>query len=140
MAENNTYSLYAWGNFLDETGLDRLDAWLDPDVLSGARLFENPDVTLYEEQLRIDASSSYYFVGGEYVLGRDLAEPCADWRAAYLCLATDGTLDGALEVVAQFEDEWDRDDTPTRNPLPAGEVVTVWEDPHGQWDLALVRN
>jgi hypothetical protein len=24
--------------------------------------------------------------------------------------------------------------------VPGGEIVTSWEDPHGQWDMALVRH
>ncbi|WP_177154306.1 hypothetical protein [Actinosynnema pretiosum] len=31
------------------------------------------------------------------------------------------------------------DESPERNPVGIGEVVTTWEDEHGQWDLAVVR-
>lgn len=138
VSPSGIYRLYAWGNFIDETGLDRLDDWIDPEVLSGDRIVENSDVTVYETDLRIDGSRTYYLVDDEYVVGRDLVTPGDTWRAAYLCLATDGTLDDALRLAAQFEDDLARDDNPSRNPLPIGEVVAVWEDPCGQWDLALV--
>lgn len=70
-----TYALYAWGNYIGESGLDRVPAWLEPAVLSG-------------EQTVVD----------DYLL--------------------------------TFVDE---------EPLPVGEIVTVWQDENGQWDLALVR-
>lgn len=142
VTQADRYALYAWGNFIDEVGLDRLPEWLDPDVLSGERVVEHPDLTMYESELAIDGSRSFYIVeNDEYVLGRDLGTPPDDWRIGYLCVVTDGTIDGAREVAARLEEEADlfRTDAPDKNPIGYGEIVTVWEDDHGQWDMALVR-
>ncbi|WP_157978532.1 MULTISPECIES: hypothetical protein [Nocardia] len=142
MTQADRYALYAWGNWFYEVGLDRLDEWLDSDVLNGARTVERDDLTMYESELRIDGSKSFYIVeNDEYVLGRELGTPPRGWRVGYLNIVTDGTLDNALEVAARLEEEadLDRDDAPGSNPIAYGEVVTVWEDPHGQWDMALVR-
>ncbi|WP_405182021.1 hypothetical protein OG225_13595 [Nocardia sp. NBC_01377] len=142
MTQADRYALYAWGNFVREVGLDQLDEWLDSDVLSGERPVRHRDLTMYESELSIDGSHSFYIVeNDEYVLGRDLGTPPRDWRVGYLKIATDGTLDDALGVAARLEEDadLDRDDAPGSNPIKYGEVVTVWEDPHGQWDMALVR-
>ncbi len=136
------YALFAWGNFINETGLDKLPEFADPELLRGERLLDDDRLTVYEAPLRIDVSRSLFDTPGGYVAGRDLATPPVRWRVGYLRLATDGTLDDAVRVVEQLEEndvELDRDDCPGRNPLPVGEVVTVWEDLHGQWDLAVVR-
>ncbi|MEV0356486.1 hypothetical protein AB0H71_10530 [Nocardia sp. NPDC050697] len=140
MAQGNTYALYASGNFIQETELDRLGGWIAPDVLSGKLIFENPFLVFHDDlALRVDASRSWYVVDGGYVLGRDLAAPNGDWRVGYLRLVTDGTEADALRWIEEIEDgtELDRlDQTGLDDPL--GEIVAAWEDPHGQWDLALV--
>lgn len=136
------YALYAWGNFLYETAIDRLPEFVDPALLRGERLLHDDRLTVYEAPLRIDVSRSLFDTSGGYLTGRELAVPPGRWRVGYLRLDTDGTFDDAVRVVEQLEEndvELDRDDRPDRNPLPVGEVVTVWEDLHGQWDLAVVR-
>ena len=142
VTQADRYALYAWGNFINEVGLDRLPEWLDPDVLSGERAVQHRDLTMYESELSIDGSQSFYIVeNDEYVLGRDLGTPPDDWRIGHLCVVTDGTLDGARAVAARLEEEADlyRTDAPDSNPVEYGEIVTFWEDDHGQWDMALVR-
>ncbi len=141
MPDQQTYALYAWGSFIRETGLDRLDGWLDPAVLGGERLFDHPDVTIYEAPLRVDVSRSLFETGDGYVEGREF-QATADWRIGYLRLDTDGTPGDAHRVVdalAEQDVELEPDPAPVRNPVPVGEPVAVWEDPHGQWDLAVVR-
>lgn len=142
MAQPNTYALYAWGNYLRETGLDRLDSWLAPAVLSGELVFGNPFLVIHDDlALRVDAARSWYRVGDGHVLGRDLTTPAADWHVAHLRLTTDGTESAALAWIAAIEEgaEIDRVDSPLDYSDPLGEVVAFWEDVHGQWDLALVR-
>ncbi|WP_155370734.1 hypothetical protein [Catellatospora vulcania] len=136
------YALYAWGNFIHETELDRLPEFADPGLLRGDRLLDDDRLTVYEVPLAIDVSRSLFDTPAGYVTGRDLTTLPERWRVGYLRLATDGTLDDAVRVIGQFEEndvELDRDDRPGRNPLPLGDVVTTWEDLHGQWDLAVVR-
>lgn len=142
MTAYDKYALFAWGNFLDESGLNRVDGWLEPEVLRGERHFANPDLTMYDEsELLVDASGTYFAVDGEFVLGRDITAPGEDWRAYYLRLVSDGTLEDTMRLATRLEEEseLDRDDEPERNPIPVGEIVAQWEDPHGQWDMALVR-
>ncbi|MEU8263229.1 hypothetical protein AB0C02_21685 [Micromonospora sp. NPDC048999] len=138
------YALYAWGNYLREAELDRLPEWLEPAVLSGERVFVHPHVSMSDEgPLRVDVSRSLFAVEGEFVSGRDLAPAVTgDWRVSYLRLVTDESADDAERMIEDLEEQgWDldRDDDPDWNPLPIGEIVTGWEDPHGQWDLALIR-
>jgi hypothetical protein len=140
------FALYAWGNFLYEAELDRLAEWLEPAVLTGERVFLHPDVAMSDEgPLPVDASRSLYAVSGRFVSGRDLAlapPRTDDWRVGYLRLVTDGSVDDAERVLRELERqgcELARDDDPGRNPLPIGEIVTGWEELHGQWDVALVR-
>ncbi|MEV0356487.1 hypothetical protein AB0H71_10535 [Nocardia sp. NPDC050697] len=137
----HTYALYLSGNFLQESELDRLPGLIAPEVLSGERIFHDPDLTIYEEELRIDGSRSWYAVDGEFVLGRDIANPGAEWRISYLKLVTDGSRDDAEQLAERLTEEleFDHDDAPDGDLLPAGETVGTWEDDHGQWDLALVR-
>ncbi|MFC8045174.1 hypothetical protein [Nocardia sp. NPDC057353] len=142
MAQANTYALYASGNFIQETELDRLGEWIAPDVLSGKLIFENPFLVFHDDlALRVDASTSWFLVDGEYVLGRDLTAPNGDWRVGYLHLVTDGTEADALRWIEEIEEgaELDRLEEAPGQDGPLGDVVAVWEDPHGQWDLALVR-
>ncbi|WP_238019977.1 hypothetical protein KZZ52_56980 [Dactylosporangium sp. AC04546] len=58
-------------------------------------------------------------------------------------IVTDGTREDAERFIAGLQEEdveLDQLDDPDDNPVPdGGEVLAVWEDPHGQWDLALVR-
>ncbi|MFC8526500.1 hypothetical protein [Nocardia sp. NPDC057227] len=142
MAQPNTYALYAWGNFIRETELDRLGGWLAPDVLNGTLSFENPFLVFHDDlALRVDASRSWYLVDGDYVLGRDVVSPGDDWRVGYLRLATDGTEEAAMRWIDGIEEdaELDRVDSADGRVGPLGQVVAVWEDPHGQWDLAMVK-
>ncbi|MGN2641285.1 hypothetical protein ACTD5D_34990 [Nocardia takedensis] len=142
MPNPNTYALYAWGNWIQECEIDRRPTWLDPAVLRGDRVLEDPDLTIYDgEPLRVDASISLYLVDGDFVLGRDFTPTDAPWRAYYLRLESDGTFDAALRLATILEEQADlyRDPDPATNPLPIGEIHTTWEDPHGQWDLALLR-
>ncbi|WP_433086851.1 hypothetical protein ACQP1P_14300 [Dactylosporangium sp. CA-052675] len=138
------YALYAWGNFLYETGLDRIGDWLAPEVLRGERVLVNDDLCLSDAgPAEVDAAASLFEVGdGAWVLGRDLARPAPDgWRVVRMRLVTDNTVAGAEELVARLDEEGtelgpaDLED----NPLPFGTLVAAWEDPNGQWDLALVR-
>ncbi|MEU7870773.1 hypothetical protein [Dactylosporangium sp. NPDC049140] len=137
------YALYAWGNFIHEAGLDRLEAWLDPQVLRGERAFVHDDVCLSDEgPAEIDASTSLFEAGGARVLGRDLElPPPGGWRVVRMRLVTDDTVAGAEKLVARLDEEGTELDPvdPDAGALPSGEVVAAWEDPHGQWDLALVR-
>ncbi|MFC3963399.1 hypothetical protein [Nocardia jiangsuensis] len=142
VAQANTYALYASGNFIQETELDRLGEWIAPDVLSGKLIFENPFLVFHDDlALRVDASRSWFVVDGEYVLGRDLSAPGSDWRVGYLQLLSDGTEADALRWIEGIEEgaELDRLDDRVGQDDPLGMVIAVWEDPHGQWDLALVR-
>lgn len=142
MTQANTYALYAWGNFIQETELDRLGGWIAPDVLSGKLIFENPFLVFHDDlALRVDASRSWYVVDGEYVLGRDLAAPAGDWRVGYLHLVSDGTEADALRWIAEIEAgaELEQLDDRSGHDDPLGDVITAWADPHGQWDLGLVK-
>ncbi|GAA2683491.1 MULTISPECIES: hypothetical protein [Actinosynnema] len=139
------YALYAWGNALHESELDRDPGWLAPEVLSGERQVVSDYLCLTDEgPLRVDGPNTIFDVEDEQVegralVGRDLAG--ARWRVVWIRVATDGTLEEALRVGREFADAGDVfvDESPERNPLGFGEVVTIWEDEHGQWDLTLVR-
>ncbi|MFF5083658.1 hypothetical protein ACFY36_41970 [Actinoplanes sp. NPDC000266] len=139
------YALYAWGNFINEAELDRLPAWIDPAVLSGERAVVDDNLTIVDDgPLLVDGPGTYYDVDDEWVEGRELAGrdlSGREWRVVRIRVATDGTREDALRITDQMEEEGDIDveENPTVNPLPVGEVVTVWADEHGQWDLALVK-
>ncbi|XVU21332.1 hypothetical protein ACQPZJ_29165 [Actinoplanes sp. CA-054009] len=140
------YALYAWGNFINEVGLDRRPAWIDPAVLSGERNVVDENLTILDTgTLLVDGAGTLFEVDGELVEGRDLAGrdlSGGEWRVARIRVATDGTREDALRVIGEIEEEYDdlvADEDPSDNPLPSGEAVTVWEDDHGQWDLALVK-
>lgn len=136
------YALYAWGNFIDETELDRLPAWLDPAVLSGERAVLDENLSIYDTgALPVDGPGTFFEVDGEWVEGRQLTGHEASWRVVRIRIATDGTLESARKFTDTIEAESDFavDEDPTENPLPVGDVVTVWEDEHGQWDLALIE-
>ncbi|XVV16832.1 hypothetical protein ACQP2X_21370 [Actinoplanes sp. CA-131856] len=140
------YALYAWGNFIYETELDRRPAWTDPAVLSGERNVVDDDLTILDTgTLLVDGPGSFFEIDGELVEGRDLAgRDLSDskWRVARIRVATDGTREDAMRVIGEIEEEYDDlivDENPSGNPLPAGEAVTVWDDDHGQWELALVK-
>jgi hypothetical protein len=139
----DTYALYAWGNFIYETELDRGAIWLEPAVLRGERILEDDDLTMNDTgPLPIDVSRSLFETGDEeYVEGRDFRDTGAEWRVGYLRLATDGTLADATRLAEELQEnaELGHDPAPSDNPVPVGEVVATWEDPHGQWDMALVR-
>jgi hypothetical protein len=138
--------MYVWGNYLHETGSDRLPAWLEPEALSGGRVFVHQSVTMTDEEpLRVDASRTIFAVGGDerYLPGRDLGDPDGDWRVAYIRVATDGTREGAAEFVGELLELIEMDEMPEHagRQMPFGaEIVTSWEDPHGQWDMVLVRH
>jgi hypothetical protein len=141
-----SYSLYAWGNHLSESEADRLPAWLKPDVLSGDRVFVHPYVTMTDEDpLRVDAGRTVFALGGEdrYVRGHELADTGEAWRVAYVRVATDGTRTGAEKFVEELLELVEMDELSAgdgrRMPF-GGEIVTSWEDLHGQWDMALVRD
>jgi hypothetical protein len=58
-------------------------------------------------------------------------------------VATDGTRAGAAEFVEELLGliEMDEMRGHAGRQMPfGGEIVTSWEDPHGQWDMALVRH
>ncbi|BEL04794.1 hypothetical protein Q0Z83_029850 [Actinoplanes sichuanensis] len=141
------YALYAWGNFFNyETGLDRHAGWLDPAVLSGEREVVTDDLMALtdDEPLRVDGPNTVFEVDGSLVEGRELVGrdlDGADWRVSRIRVATDGTRADALRIMAEFEEagDIDVDEAPERNPVGFGEIVTTWEDEHGQWDLALIR-
>jgi hypothetical protein len=141
------YALYAWGNFFTyETGLDRNPGWLDPALLSGAKDFVTDGLMVIVDDgpLRVDGPNTLFEVDGSRVEGRDLAGrdlAGADWRVSYIRVATDGTREDALRITGEIEEAGDIsvDEAPEKNPVGAGEVVTTWEDEHGQWDLALIR-
>jgi hypothetical protein len=138
--------MYVWGNYLHETGSDRIAAWLEPDALSGDRVFVHQVVTMTDEDpLRVDAARTIFALGDDerYVQGRDLGDPDGDWRVAYVRVATDGTRAGAAEFVEELLGLIEMDEMPGHagRQMPfGGEIVTSWEDPHGQWDMALVRH
>ncbi|WP_203990573.1 hypothetical protein [Virgisporangium aurantiacum] len=139
------YALYAWGNFIHEVGLDRDAGWLAPALLRGERSVLNDHLTIIDEgPLPIDGPGTLFEVGGERIAGRDLAGrdlTGQEWRVARIRMATDGTREDALRITSEIEDagDIDVDKDPDSNPVGIGEIVTVWEDQHGQWDLALIR-
>lgn len=140
-----TYALYAWGNFIQEVGLDRDPGWLDPALLRGERDTLNDNLTILDTgTLRVDGPGTIFEIDGDRVEGRTLAGRApADgaWRVVRIRVATDGTREDALRITTALEEETDvyAHETPGDNPLPFGEIDTIWEDDHGQWDLALVR-
>ena len=138
-----TYALYAWGNFIDESGIDRIPEWLDPAVLNGEQAVVHHSVAMTDEgPLLVDGSRTLFVVGPDWVEGRDFPAGAADWNVGYIRLVTDGSVADAervIDALAEQGVDLDRVDEPERNPLPFGEALTVWEDPHGQWDAALVR-
>lgn len=139
------YALYAWGNFIYEVGLDRDAGWLDPALLRGERSILNDNLTIIDEgPLPVDGPGTLFEVGDERIAGRDLAGrdlAGREWRVVRIRVATDGTREDAVRITSEIEDAGDVsvDTDPDRNPVGIGEIVTVWEDEHGQWDLALVR-
>jgi len=140
-----SYALYAWGNFIDEIGLDRHPEWLDPALLRGERDVVSDSLMIGDtETLRVDGPGTIFEVDGEPVAGRDLVGrdlDGADWRVSEILVKTDGTRKDALRFMAAVEEDGDYavDDAPEDNPVGRGEVVTTWEDQHGQWDLALIH-
>ncbi|MCO8273765.1 hypothetical protein M1L60_24515 [Actinoplanes sp. TRM 88003] len=137
-----TYGLYVWGNYLYESETDRLPEWLDPAVLSGERVFVHQFVTMTDEEpLRVDAAGTIFAVdgGNRYVDGRDLGDPGDDWKVAYIKVATDGSREDAQRFVDELLELVEMDNTDGRMPR-GGETVDHWEDPHGQWDMALVKH
>ncbi|MFC4070509.1 hypothetical protein [Actinoplanes subglobosus] len=160
------YALYAWGNFFSyESGLDRDAGWLDPELLRGARATVSEHLTIADEgPLRVDGPGTLFEIGDSLVEGRDLAGrdlvgrdmvgrdlvgrdlvgrdlSGVDWRVARIRVATDGSRADALRITSEIEEAGDIyvDHSPEGNPIGFGEVVTTWEDEHGQWDLALIR-
>lgn len=140
------YALYAWGNFFSyESGLDRDPDWLDPALLSGQRTVLNENLTIADEgPLPVDGPGTLFEVADSQVEGRELAGrdlAGADWRVTRIRVATDGTREDALRITTEITDAGDIhvDESPEKNPIGFGEVVTTWEDEHGQWDLALIR-
>lgn len=96
------------------------------------------------ETLQVDGAGTIFTVDGQRVDGRDLIGrdlSSVDWQVARILVATAMTRDDALRVMAVvLEDgEYATDTAPQHNPVGVGEVVTLWSDEHGQWDLALVR-
>ncbi|MFK3979618.1 hypothetical protein ACI2K4_04480 [Micromonospora sp. NPDC050397] len=140
---SGTYALYAWGNFIHECGIDRIPQWLDPAVLRGERAVVHDSVAMSDEgPLLVDGSRTLFAVDGTWVEGRDLPAEAADWNVGYIRLMTDGSLADAERVIDEMAEQGvdlERLDEPERNPLPFGEVLTIWEDPHGQWDAAIIR-
>ncbi|RMI31379.1 hypothetical protein [Nocardia stercoris] len=140
-----TYALYAWGNFLDEVGSDRDPGWLDDALLRGERDVVSEELMIGDtETLRVDGPGTIFTVDGERINGRDLVGrdlSSADWQVARISVATDGTREDALRFLATLEEdgEYTTDTAPQHNPVGVGEIVTVWSDEHGQWELALVR-
>ncbi|MGW5751516.1 hypothetical protein [Nocardia rhamnosiphila] len=140
-----SYALYAWGNFIDEVGLDRDPGWLAPALLRGERDVVSDFLMIGDtDTLRVNGPGTIFEVDGELVDGRDLmgCDPSsADWRVKRILVRTDGTREDALRIMAVVEEDGDyaSDDGPEENPVGIGVVVTTWADQHGQWDLALVR-
>jgi hypothetical protein len=143
--DRGVYALYAWGNFIYETGLDRHAGWLHPALLRGERGVLNDHLTIIDEgPLPVDGPGTIFEVGDERIEGREVAKRDLaghDRRVARIRVATDGTRADALRITSEIEDAGDFyvDDEPAENPVGIGAIVTVWEDNHGQWDLALVR-
>lgn len=143
------YALYAWGNFISEVGLDRRPAWLDPAVLSGERQVVDDGLMIGDtDTLLVDGSGTFFeidgddanLVPGSELIGRDLSG--VKWRVTRIRAATDGTREDALRIVAAIEEDGDFSEEEERyeyNSVPVGEIVTLWEDDHGQWTMALVK-
>lgn len=139
------YALYAWGEFIDEVGLDRVPAWLDPAVLRGDQQIVDDTLMIGDtETLLVDGPGTFFDIDGALVpgselAGRDLSD--GEWRVARIRVATDGTREDALRIVAAIEEDGDyvTDTDPEDNPCPIGTIDTVWDDDHGQWTLALVE-
>ncbi|MBB4961785.1 hypothetical protein [Micromonospora polyrhachis] len=125
--------------------LDRDAGWLDPMLLRGERSVLNDHLTIVDDgPLPVDGPNTLFEVGDERVAGRELAGRDlngVEWRVERIRVATDGTREDALRITTEIEDAGDIyvDKEPDDNPIGIGEIVTVWEDEHGQWDLALVR-
>ncbi|GHJ16108.1 hypothetical protein TPA0908_41030 [Micromonospora sp. AKA38] len=143
------YALYAWGNFISEVGLDRRPAWLDPAVLRGEQQVIDESLMIGDtDTLLVDGPGTLFeidgddenLVPGSELIGRDLSG--VEWRVSRIRAATDGTREDALRIVAVIEEDGDyyeEDERHEYNSVPVGEVVTLWEDGHGQWTLALVE-
>ncbi|GAB2932327.1 hypothetical protein GCM10027280_19970 [Micromonospora polyrhachis] len=114
-------------------------------LLRGERSVLNDHLTIVDDgPLPVDGPNTLFEVGDERVAGRELAGRDlngVEWRVERIRVATDGTREDALRITTEIEDAGDIyvDKEPDDNPIGIGEIVTVWEDEHGQWDLALVR-
>ncbi|PPJ00173.1 hypothetical protein C5E51_35335 [Nocardia nova] len=125
--------------------MDRDPGWLDDALLRGERDVVSEALMIGNtETLQVDGAGTIFTVDGQRVDGRDLIGrdlSSVDWQVARILVATAMTRDDALRVMAVvLEDgEYATDTAPQHNPVGVGEVVTLWSDEHGQWDLALVR-
>lgn len=142
------YALYAWGNFIGEVDYDRHPAWLDPAVLSGDRQVIDDGLMIGDtDTLLVDGPGTFFeidgdeknLVPGSELAGRDLGD--SEWRVAQIRVATDGTREHALRIVAVIEEDGDYEvyTESVGNPCPIGEIDTFWNDMHGQWSIALVE-
>lgn len=143
------YALYAWGNFIYEVGLDKRQAWLDPAVLGGEQQVVDEGLMIGDtDTLLVDGPGTFFqldddednLVPGRELVGRDLSG--VEWRVTRIKVATDGTREDALRIVAEIEEEGDyyvEEERHDYDSVPVGEIETLWEDDHGQWTIALVK-
>ncbi|AYF76260.1 hypothetical protein D7D52_23245 [Nocardia yunnanensis] len=126
--------------------MDRGPGWPDDALLRGERDVVSDDLMIGDtEPLQVNGPGPIFTIDGQRVDGRDLVGrdlSSADWQIEQILVATDGTREDALRIIAAVEQDGDyaTDTAPQHNPVGVGEVVTVWSDEHGQWDLAMVRH
>ncbi|GLY29591.1 hypothetical protein [Kineosporia sp. NBRC 101731] len=145
--------MYAWGNFFAEVHLNIDPQWVTPEFLRGESDVVSDSLLIVDDgsgPLLVDGPNTIFAVDDELVLGSTLIDRVlapGSWRVRYIRVATDGTQEDALRITKAIEEADDYyyvDRAPQDNPVrlgqdALGEVVAVWEDLNGQWDLALIR-
>ncbi|GAB1821743.1 hypothetical protein [Herbidospora sp. RD11066] len=160
----SVYGAFYGGNWLYETELDRDPGWVTPEALSGSETVSHPEVLILLDgytPLRFDASRSLFevdpadfdegavaavsvFAKPGIVRGADLAGLLAGhpgepgWTVWQACIASDGTLLGALKAATAIGDGPESLIPPSDEPTEKAALahLEAFSDPESH-DLAL---